>query len=446
MKYKVLEKEFTMGSLVQLYVSQWRIFTFLGIIFGFIGFMTYVFYVNYTATAKLVINDSQNSSLQAFSSQFYGYSKSLQEGRRGQGLIGRHLEYLKTREFYEILLKKIEDRGRSSLITLQEKEGYDFFLSRHAQGIEQAPEKNEILQFLDRSLKVELKSDFEISVVAQAPSKSMALFLANTSSDVIVETLRDRERGELHRVEEFIVKQKEEVEQNLKRLELELAQEQIHNDEVLPASTQEKLGEYVSALSVRAQELELQIRENEKTINYLSQGRVEEQGSNLYGVGGQIEKLSIENNLMSEKLRQTQATLKKVKREVKILPLANRRTEEFRKRLDLEFARYKDLNSTLAKLEAQALSVDAKFQLLEKSHLDQVFPQIAMTNLVLLGVIFAQLIGSLFVYFKFIWDPDIMLESKSEGFPSLHLPKDQTEFPHGTPVTAGGYSEQQIAQ
>lgn len=446
MDYRVFEDEFTVGSLIRLYVSQWRTFAFLGIFLSAISVLIYIFFVSYTASAKVVINDSQNSSLHAFSNQFFGYSKSLQEGRKGHGLISKHLEYLKTREFFDLFLKKIQDRGQSPLITLQEKQGYDLFVQKYAHIIQDVSEKNDVLQLLDRTLKVEMRSDFEISVTAIAQSKSMALFLANAASELIVETLRNREKQELGRVEDFIGKQREEAEQNLRAVEEQLTQEQIQNEGILPASTQEKMGEYVSELTVRANELELQIAENKKTMAYLSQGRAKGEESSLYGLGGQIEKLNIENTLLSEKLRGTRAALKRVKRDVKILPLASLRAEELRKKADLEFARYKELNSTLGKLEAQKISVDSKFQLLEKAHLEGVAPQVSVTNLVFLAVIFAQLLGLIVIYFKFIWNPDIVGRGENDSYRDLPLSFDEKDFSLGTQINEGGYSERQIAQ
>lgn len=410
-----IEPELTVGEIIKLYLAHWRMFVLFAAGLFAVSVFVYIVKIPFVASSTIVINDSQNSSLQAFSNQFFGLSKSVQESKKGSSLLSKHIEYLKTREFYELLLKRINERGNSPLITLEERQGYQILKDNYLKNLDKEDNKIDLLQRLDKWTKIQLDSDFEIKVSAVTPLKPMSLFLSNTASELAAETLKKRELDEISRVEDFMQKQKDDADKKLVQLGQQLADMQNKDEHVLPLASKEKMGDYVSDLLVRSNEIKLKMAENRKMIEYLERGRTGQRESALYGVGGKIEALKIENNILSGKLAQVQSSIDRLKKEVKVLPFAAQMVEDLKKKSELEFARYKELTTSLAKLDAQKLSIDTRFEVLEKARWETTLPQMGLLSLGLLSILLSQFIGSLIIYFRYLWNPHVVTAQASRN-------------------------------
>lgn len=411
-----IEPELTVGEIIKLYLSHWRMFAVFAIVLFAISAVVYVVKIPYVATTSMVFNDTQNSSLQAFSSQFFGLSKSLQDSKKGSSVLSKHIEYLKTREFFEALLVKINERGNSPKITLEERQGYDLLKEDYLNKISAKPEgKIEFLQKLDKWTKATLDSDFEIKLTAATPSRPMSLFLANTATELAGDILKNRELEEINRVEDFIVEQKRSADEKLNELGHQLAAVQNKDENLLPLASKDKIGDYVSELLVRANELKLKMAENKKLIEYLQKGRGSQKESSLYGVGGKIETLKIENSLLGGKLSQVQGSIDHLKKEVRQLPYQAQMAEDLKKKSDMEFNRYKELNAALGKVEAAKLSIGTRFEVLDRARWDSTVPQIGLVALALLSILLSQFFGSLIIYFRYLWNPDMVTAQASRN-------------------------------
>lgn len=411
-----IEPELTVGEIIKLYLSHWRMFALFTAVLFAISALVYAVKVPFVANSTIVIHDSQNSSLQAFSNQFFGMSKSVQESKKGSSVLSKHIEYLKTREFYEDLLNRIQARGNSKEITLEERKGFEIFKDKYLNGLDTNPEnKVQLLQVLNAWTKINLDSDFEIRVSAVTPIKSMSLFLSNTASELAAEKLKTRELSEINRVEDFMVKQKADADEKLVSLGKQLADMQNKDENLLPLASKDKMGEYVSDLLVRSNEIKLKMAENKKMIDYLQAGRGKQKESALYGVGGRIEALKIENNILSSKLGQVQASIARLKKEVKDLPFAAQMVEDLKKKSELEFNRYKELSTALTKLDAMKISIDTRFEVLERARWETTLPQIGLLSLGLLSLLLSQFIGSLVIYFRYLWNPHVVTAQASRN-------------------------------
>ncbi|AFY02874.1 hypothetical protein Bdt_3199 [Bdellovibrio bacteriovorus str. Tiberius] len=388
---------------------------FTAVLFA-ISALVYAVKVPFVANSTIVIHDSQNSSLQAFSNQFFGMSKSVQESKKGSSVLSKHIEYLKTREFYEDLLNRVQARGNSKEITLEERKGFEIFKEKYLNGLAANPEsKVQLLQILNAWTKINLDSDFEIRVSAVTPIKSMSLFLSNTVSELAAEKLKTRELSEINRVEDFMTKQKADADEKLVSLGKQLAEMQNKDENLLPLASKDKMGDYVSDLLVRSNEIKLKMAENRKMIDYLQAGRGKQKESALYGVGGRIEALKIENNILAGKLGQVQASIAQLKKEVKDLPFAAQMVEDLKKKSELEFNRYKELSTALTKLDAMKISIDTRFEVLERARWETTLPQIGLLSLGLLSLLFSQFIGSLVIYFRYLWNPHVVTAQASRN-------------------------------
>lgn len=414
--HQYLEPELTVGEIIKLYLSHWRMFMLFTAVIFLVGIVFYVFKIPYVATTSMVFNDTQNSSLQAFSSQFFGLSKSVQESKKGSSLLSKHIEYLKTREFFEALLQRSEERGNSSRITIEERLGYERFKKEYLNKMTEASDSRiEVLQKLDKWTKATLDSDFEIKLAMSTPYRDMSLFLANTATELAGDLLKKRELEEVTRVEAFISEQKDLTDGRLREVGKKLVEAQSGGKDIFPLASKDKVADYVSDLLIRSNELSLKIAENRKMIDYLEKDRLKIKESSLYGVSGKIENLKIENQLLVSKLAQIQESIKKLKNEAKQLPDQAQRVDDLRKKSEMEFARFKELSAALEKIEATKLSIDTRFEVLDYARWENTLPQIGLLALGLLSVLLSQFFGSLIIYFRYLWNPDVITAQASRN-------------------------------
>ncbi|QLY26007.1 hypothetical protein [Bdellovibrio sp. KM01] len=404
-----LEPELSVGEILKLYLSHWRMFAVFTAVLFTVSVIIYAVKIPYVATTSIIFNDSQNSAVQAFSTQFFGLNKSLQESKKGSSLLSKHIEYLKTREFFEAVLAKIPERGESGQISLEERKGFETFRDKYLKDIDKSPEnKIAVLQKLDRWTKAQLDSDFEIKIVAATPDRAMSLFLVNTVVQTADGLLRKRELDEIGRVEAFMAEQKKDADEKLVTIGKELAELQNRDKSMLPLGSKDKIGDYVSELLVRSNELKLKISQNSKMISYLNKDRTAGADNSMYGVGGQIENLKNQNDILKDQLSQVQASIENLKAESRELPFQAQMAEDLKKKSELEFNRYKEVSSALAKLESLKLSIGRRFDILESARWETTVPQIGLMALALLSVLISQFVGSLIIYFRYLWNPNVI--------------------------------------
>ncbi len=411
-----IEPELTVGEIIKLYCSHWKMFAFFTGILFVLSALIYAVKVPYVASATIVINDSQNSSLQAFSSQFFGLSKSLQESKKGSSLLSKHIEYLKTREFYEAFLTGIKVRGASPLITMEERQGYENLKNSYAEVLaERSPSHLELLQKLDRWTRIQLDSDFEIKVSVATGDRAMSLFLSNTASQLAMDMLKKRELAEITRVETFMNKQRDAADTKLVEIGRQLSDMQHKDGNLLPLASKDKMGDYVSELLVRSNELKLKISENKRLIAYLQKSRSGQREAALYGVGGKIDALKIENSILGDKMGQVQASINELKSQVKQMPFEAQMVDDLKKKSEIEFTKYRELSSGLGKLEALKISIDTRFEVLEQARWETTLPQIGLLSLALVSILLSQFAGSLLIYFRYLWNPDVVTAQASRN-------------------------------
>ncbi|MNL53612.1 hypothetical protein D3C87_1768750 [compost metagenome] len=89
--------------------------------------------------------------------------------------------------------------------------------------------------------------------------------------------------------------------------------------------------------------------------------------------------------------------------------------EDLKKKSEIEFSRFKELSSALAKLEATKLSIDTRFEVLESARWENTVPQIGLLTLGLLSILLSQFAGSLLIYFRYLWNPQVVTAEASRN-------------------------------
>jgi hypothetical protein len=406
---KKIDSDFQARDFMQILRRHTKLF--LGIFLGFASIFTLIYLVRipYVAKGSLLVNDSQNSALQAFSTSYFGMTKSVVEGKKGNTQLGKQLEVLRTREFYELLAARIPQRGTSPTLTLEEQNAYQNIKDKYFADINKdADSHRRFLSKLDSWSQAKLESDYEIKVSFSTPSKDLSLFLTNTALELASEFLRGREMNEINEVEKFINDQRATVDKTIAELAKELEGFQTKPENLISMTSKEKMGEYLSDLMVRINETRLKMAENNKDIQFLQthdDGAEPEASSPLYGVGGRIASLRLENRMLQSRMAELKASVANIGNSLKVLPVSVQLLEDKRRKSEVEYAKYKELTDTLAKVEGQKFSISDRFEILEKARTDNTAPQVDLMTLLFLSAVLSLVTGLSYIYVKYIWTP-----------------------------------------
>ncbi|HEY8272825.1 MAG TPA: hypothetical protein VIG33_18170 [Pseudobdellovibrionaceae bacterium] len=407
------ESIFQPRDFVVLLKRHGKLFGGIFIVFLTVSLLVYIFKIPYVGRGRLLVNDSQNSSLQAFSMAYFGMTKSVVDGKKGNTQIGKQVEVLRTREFYEKLLQRLDERGKSLLLNVDEQLAYQSIKDKYLmQAFKDESSRQNFIVKLDSWSQAKLESDYEIRISFSTPSKELSLFLTNTALELSSEYLRDREMDEINEVEKFINDQKQRVDKNIKSLTQELADFQIQPENLISLTSRDKMGEYLSDLMVRINEAKLKVSENKKDMEFLQEdsGKIGDkyEGSFLYGVGGRLEALRLENKMLESRMVQLKESVDRIGKYMKVLPVASQMLEDRRKKSELEYIKYKELSETLAKVEAQKLSVRDRFEILERARPDNTSPQVDLGTLIFLSLVMSLVFGLTFIYLQYLWKPVVL--------------------------------------
>lgn len=425
-----VENTFQARDFLGLLKEYGKLFAVIFASFLVVAFLIYIFKIPYVAKGRLFVNDSQNSSLQAFSTAYFGMTKSVADGKKGNTQIGKQIEVLRTREFYEKLIQRIDERGKSPLLNVEEQRAYESIKDKYlTEALKDEASRQNFIMKLDSWSQVKLESDYEIRVSFATPSKGLSIFLTNTALELSSDYLRDREMAEINEVEKFINDQKQLVDNNIKSLTRELSDFQVQPENLISMTSREKMGEYLSELMVRINEARLKVSENMKDIEFLQEGKGGEKniGSSLYGVGGRVEALRLENKMLESRMVQLKDSVDRIGKHLKVLPVAAQMLEDRRKKSELEYIKYKELSETLAKVEAQKLSIRDRFEILERARSDNTNPQVDLGTLSFLSMAISLVFGLSLVYLRALWSPIFIYRESLNNDLSLGDPTQDTQ-------------------
>ncbi len=406
---KTVTEELSLKEIVKIFTSNWALFLIIFTLTSAAAIGTYVLKTPFVASGSIVVNDSQNSVLQSFASQFFGFTKSVADGKKNNSPLQKHLEFLKTEEFFNQLLSDLKNGGTSETLTVAEKKGFQIYKDQFKEQFQKSTVvgsdlHNKSIQKLDAMAKIKLSSDFEIAVSFLSADKELALFVTNTALSTVTQSLKERELLEIIKVESFIKNQIELAEKSMLDLNRQLADFQNKSENLISLSSKDKVSEYLSELMVRKNEVRLKIAENEKAIGFLTSGMSKRRESQLYGNGGRAQALSLENEMHRSKLADIQKAINQVTQQAKSIPVASQVFDELKKKSEIEFSKYKNLTESVAKVDAQKLSVQSRFEVSEKSRLEKVVPQVSLFVLLMMALVISQIVGSLIIYVIYIWD------------------------------------------
>lgn len=397
--------DWSTADLISLVFQEWRVFAFLTTTMVILAGLLYTILVPYNSNGSLVINDSQNSSLQAFTNNLLGVPKTATTSKKGNNPLNKHLDYLRTNDFFKQVVEQI--LAKESQYKDVDKVGYEQFKNYFGADLTK-PEAvaTHVAGTLNQWAKLNLSSDFEMTVGFSAPQKELSYFLSNRTLEVALHVLKDRELQEMSRMENMLVKQQEKSQKDFQELNAQLAKFQNRPENVMSLTSREKIGDYLSDLMVRINETDLKIAENRKIVSYLNGGNKKKGAAPAYGTRSQVDSLNAEIELLQERRNTLQVAVNRLLKQSRGTPETVQMVEDLKNRAELEFTQYKEATQALAKVEVQKASIDYRFEVLERARIETTKPAVALASMILLAILLAQIIGSTYVYVRFVMMSD----------------------------------------
>lgn len=404
-----LHRELSLSEITTIALRNWPLFLVLLVATSAIGLSFYKWKNPFVAKTTIIINDNQNSQLQSFSMALAGNAKT-NEAKKANSTAQKHLEYFKTTEFLQKVLDAANSTGANAQLTLSEKSGQNLFISQVMNdkvGMNE-DEKLKAYQKLDRMLSFKVKSDYEIEISSSDDQKDLALYVTNLTTTVALQSLKQNEASDIQQINDHLTKEKTAVDAELLDLNTKMAKFNDRPENLMSLTSMDKIGEYLSTLKIEKNAVMLKLAENNKLIQTLSANSNGRRESELYGNNGRIQALKLENEQLRAKLGNLQAAFDRTSSEAKGMPYAAQMYEELKKRADLQLARFKELTEGLSKVEALKLAAANKYEILEKARIDKVAPAVPLTVVLFLAVLMSQVLGSLIIYLRAIWNSNIV--------------------------------------
>jgi len=404
-----LHRELSLSEITTIALRNWPLFLVLFVVTTAIGLSFYKWKNPYVAKTTIIINDNQNSQLQAFSMNMAGTAKT-NEAKKSNSAAQKSLEYFKTTEFLQKVLNAANNPLLNTQLTLSEKAGQNVFtklvLSDKTNMTED--EKLKAYQKLDKMLSFKVKSDFEIEISAANDQQELALYVANITSTVAFDSLRQREAFDIQEINDLVSKEKAAVDAELMELNLKLAKFNDKPENLIAVTSIEQVGAYLSTLKIQKNEVLLKLAENNKLIQTLTSNSNGRRESELYGNNGRIQALKLENEQLRAKLENLQSAFNRESNSAKGMPYAAQMYEELRKRADMQLAKFKELSDSLTKVEALKVAAANKYEIFEKARFDKVTPAVPLMIVLFLAMLVSQVLGSLIIYLRAIWNSNIV--------------------------------------
>jgi len=405
-----VQKDLSLKEITKIFFQNWPLFLLLFSFFVITGMLYYKFNNPFISKTSIVINDVQNSQLQLFAQGVISTSVKMNEAKKPNSMINKRLDLLGTADFYNQILNEIINVKQENL-SLNEYVGLKNIRSDILKGKISFTddEKIHIYRVLENMISFKVKTDFEIEIAVSSDTKETSLVVSNIVARKVMQILKDKESEEISSIFNFLVAEKNKVDTELAEINKKISSFADKPENLVSISSKDKVADYMAELMMRKSETVLKISENNKIMqslkSYTSNGRKENQ---LYGNNGKLQALTLENEILKSKLNQIQSAIDSMANKAKNMPYLAQVYDDLKKSSDLNMQKLKDISDSLTKLEAVKLAANHKYEIYEPARFDKVAPQVSLSIILFLCLLFSQVLGSLIIYLRAIWDTNII--------------------------------------
>lgn len=394
-------QDMNLHSLVSFAMKRWRSAARLSAGLMILGLLSYFTVIPYSISTTVQINDAQTSQLQAFTNNFFALSKTqASSARKTQTPSQSASDYLDRQDTYTSFVRflaletaKLKDSAdaQAGFAALESKVGDRF----------SSPELNfrNAASALRKMIKLSSSNPGELVVTTYGGTRDLAYFLNSEYTKFTLEELKRHEDREVDQIRSAIAKQRDFFKEQFAIKNKELIAFQSRPENVLSLASGPNVGNYISDLLVRKNEIELKISENERTIQFLGGAKAAEL-AHARNLGGrsQAQQLSEENGLLRKQVAALDESIKKFTGATNGAAEAMRMHEELQKTSDREFKNFQEANDLLSKLAVYSVSIAGKFELQHVPEFEDVRKAASLYLVLAVAFFLAQLIFAGMVY------------------------------------------------
>lgn len=354
-------------------LREWRRGTQFLIATTILALISYLSFVPFVSQSVVLINDAQNSHLQAFSSSFFSLSK-VSGGKKAKSPSALAEDYLKRQDTYLLFAQSLGRKSKDAQTDLETrlalKEIQDYLEINW-----KSEELNwrEIASALKATIQIKGRSSSEILISTRASTRAAAHAINKEFSKFVIGALKDQEKKEIAKVSFAIQQQRDHFKAQFEQKNKELIAFQSKPENVLSLASGSNVNVYIADLVVRKNEVELKIAESERALQMMGGKKAARlaRDRNL-GQRSEAQQLLDQISLLRKQASALQDSIRKFSSATNGTAEAMRMHEELKKTTDREFKNFQEANDLLAKIGIYSVSVEGKFELLQISEIAEV--------------------------------------------------------------------------
>jgi len=407
------------GLVFALALKEWRKGAQILIVTMIIALISYLSFVPFVSQSVVLINDAQNSHLQAFSSSFFSLSK-VNGGKKSKSPSGLAKEYLKRQDTFLLFSQSLGKKSKETQTDLETrlalKEIQDYL------GINWKTEDLswiEIAAALKITTIVNDRTSSEVTLITKANTRAAAHAINKEFSKFVLSALKEQEKREIAKVSFAIQQQRDHFKTQFEQKNKELIAFQSKPENVLSLASGSNVNNYIADLVVRKNEVELNISERERALQMMGGKKAARlaRDRNL-GQRSEAQQLLDQISLLRKQASALQSSIRKFSSATNGTAEAIRMHEELKKTTDREFKNFQEANDLLAKIGIYSVSVEGKFELLQASQLSDVKKAISLYLVISLAFFLSQALFCAWIFW--CWQ---LVENK---FPPITLVRSST--------------------
>jgi hypothetical protein len=390
-----------LASMAQFALKRWKLALRLSAGLTLFGALAYFTVIPYTISTTVQINDAQTSQLQAFTNNFFSLGKTQASNARKATTPSQAVaDYLDRQDTYTSFVRFLAFETASAGDNPDLRAGLEG-LEAKVGGSFASPALNwrQTAATLRKMVKLSNANPGELMITTYAGSRDLAYFLNSEYSKFAVDELQKHEEKEMEAIRSAILRQRDYFKEQFEAKNKELIAFQSRPENVLSLASGPNVGNYISELLVRQNEIKLKITENERALQFLGGAKAAELAkSRQMGGRSQAQMLFEENDLLSKQVSAINDSIKKFSGATNGAAEAMRMHEELQKTSDREFRNYQESNDLLSKLTVYAVSIAGKFEIEHVPEFEDVKKAASLYLVLAVAFFLAQLIFSGIVY------------------------------------------------
>jgi len=359
------QNDLGLQSLALFAASRWKLALRLSAGFLIVGALSYFTVIPYSVTTTVQINDAQTSQLQAFTNNFFALSKTQTSTAHKTSSPSQAVsDYLDRQDTYTSFVRFLAIESTAAATNPDLESGFAALESKIG-GKLQSPLLNwrSAATALRKMVKLTSSNPGELVITTYGGTRDLAYFINSEYSKFAIDELMKHEEKDMEQIRSAIEKQRDVFKAEFVVKNKELIAFQSRPENVLSLASGPNVGNYISELLVRKNEIELKISENERAIQFLGGARAAELAhSRNLGGRSQAQQLSEDNGLLHKQALAIDDSIKKFTGATNGAAEAMRMHEELQKMSDREFKNFQEANDLLSKLSVYAVSIAGKFE------------------------------------------------------------------------------------